>query len=229
MNKGLFITGSDTGVGKTFITAGLTLLFKSRGLDTGVMKPVASGCRMEEGAVVSQDVVTLRDIAGIDDDMELINPYRFIEPLSPNYASKKQGIEVDMRRIRDSFCILSKRHDVVLVEGIGGLMTPISNRYTVADLIRYLNLPAIIVVSKRLGAINHTLLSISKAKDMEIGLKGIILNETEPVSEGIDDSIKDELNEHTDIPVIGDIPYCGDESPDDAWLNGRIDIDRLIG
>src|SRR3990167_2155347 len=149
MNKGIFITGMDTGVGKTVVTAGLVLSLKHKGLDVGIMKPIQSGGR--------GDTEFLIKVSGVNDEIELINPYYLKKPLAPLTASEIEGVKIDITAIKNAFEELSRRHDIVIVEGIGGLLVPLTEDYFVSDLILELDIPVIVVSRVGLGTINHTL------------------------------------------------------------------------
>ncbi|MEK7829395.1 MAG: dethiobiotin synthase, partial [Deltaproteobacteria bacterium] len=158
--KGFFITGTDTGVGKTFVTAGIVSALRGKGANVGVMKPVETGCPEKNGRLEPQDAIFLKKMSGVDDDMDLINPYRFKVSLSPAVASRVEGKTVELNRIKECYDKLASRHSMMFVEGAGGLLAPINEDETVADLIKLLNLPIIIIAASRLGAINHTLLTV---------------------------------------------------------------------
>jgi len=177
--KGLFITGTDTEVGKTVVTAALAHAFKQRGVNVGVMKPVATGCRRGRGGeLISSDVEHLLRASDSSDPLELISPYRFEPPVAPwialRQAQGERGISLD--RIEKAFRELAHRHDFVLVEGIGGLLVPLDEKQTVADLARRLGLPVLIVARAGLGTINHTLLTIEAARSAGLEIFGVVLN-----------------------------------------------------
>jgi adenosylmethionine-8-amino-7-oxononanoate aminotransferase len=204
MNKGVFITGTDTGIGKTVVSAGLTLSLKHKGLDVGVMKPIQSGGR--------EDTEFLIKASGVKDEIELINPCYFQKPLAPLTASEIEGIKIDITTIRTSFDELCKRHDFVIVEGIGGLLVPLNEDYFVSDLILELNIPAIIVSSPGLGTINHTLLTIRHAKEIGIEIAGIIFNKSKRVVRQVHHSLAEKTNPSiierlSGIPILGTLPH----------------------
>src|SRR3990170_290150 len=174
--KGYFITGTDTGVGKTFVTAGIAVVLKEKGVNVGVMKPVETGCAEKERELEPQDALFLKKAAGVSDELDLINPYRFKACLAPSIASKLEGKNIDLNRIKECYDTLASKHSLMLVEGAGGLLTPINEAYTVADLIKLLNLPIIIIAASRLGMLNHTLLTVRHAQSIGIRVAGIILN-----------------------------------------------------
>ena len=207
-SKGFFITGTDTGVGKTFVTAGIVSALREKGANVGVMKPVETGCPEKNGRLEPQDAFFLKKMSGVDDDIDLINPYRFKAPLAPAAASRVEDKTVELNRIKECYDKLASRHSMMFVEGAGGLLAPINENKTIADLIKLLNLPLIIIAASRLGAINHTLLTVRYAKSAGIDVKGIILNYP---SLAIDETLSTnqaEIKRLANIPVLGELPFC---------------------
>lgn len=208
VGKGFFITGTDTGVGKTLVAGGLAALCGKRGLDVGVMKPVATGCSCIEGTLVSEDAVFLKNAAGTADEYDIINPVRFEQPLAPTAAARLNNTTIDLSKIHVAYELLRKRHNFLIVEGVGGLLVPLDDRYFVADLIGDMGLPLIVVCRPAIGTINHTLLTISSARERKLKIAGIIINES---SDGCDETVKrtnrEEIARFTGIPILGDIPF----------------------
>ena len=186
--RGLFITGTDTGVGKTLVTAGLAAWRRARGLDTGVMKPIATGgvrlpasLRSAQagrgGRWISPDALVLSQVSGAVDPLPLVNPVCYREPLAPYAAALRSRQPVEWPRAVQAFEALAARHPFVLVEGIGGLLVPLTRRRTVADFIRALRLPVVVVSRLRLGTLNHTLLTVERARQRGLHIAGVVLNE----------------------------------------------------
>lgn len=174
--KGIFITGTDTGVGKTIVAAALARLLRERGVNVGVMKPVTSGCREENGSLVSEDAELLAwgaGLAGVDAD---VAPYLLRQPIAPAEAASRDGVRIDFRIIGEAFARLASRYDFVIVEGAGGLMVPLFEELLIADLINYLSLPLIVVTHPNLGTVNQTLLTCFAAKQLGITVRGVIIN-----------------------------------------------------
>ena len=167
MSKAVFITATDTGVGKTIISCALGLALKKRGIDCGIMKPFQCS---------GDDTDFLLRTLAIKDEKSLVNPYYAKEPISPYGAFKKERITVNLENVFSAYKELRKRHEFLIVEGAGGLLVPLKENYLVADLIRDLDIPAIIVARAGLGTLNHTLLSERYAFDYGIKVKGIIIN-----------------------------------------------------
>lgn len=175
MSYGLFITGTDTGVGKTIVTAALARALRLRGVHVGVMKPVTAGCQERNGELLSEDAELLAWAAGVECDDD-VAPYRLKEPLAPVEAAKRDGVKIDFSRIADSYQRLAARHQVVLVEGAGGLMVPLNGGLLVADLVTHLKLPLLVVARPDLGTINHTVLTCFAAGQIGLEVKGVIVN-----------------------------------------------------
>jgi len=215
--KGFFITGTDTGVGKTFVTAGISAVLKEKGINVGVMKPVETGCPEGIGGLEPQDTIFLKRMASVNDELDLINPYRFKTPVAPSIASREIGQTIYLNKIKGCYEELASRHTIMLVEGIGGLLVPLNEKETVADLIKLLGLPVVVIVASRLGAINHTLLTVKYAQGYGIEVRGIILNYpnlgTDPTEAARTN--RGEIKRLTDLPVLGEMPFCDeDRSPE---------------
>src|SRR4030042_4169582 len=125
MAKGIFVTGTDTGVGKTLVAGGLPALFRENGIDVGVMKPVESGCPRENGILVPKDALFLKEMSGCQDGLDLINPYALEHPLAPALAADLERVEIRLEVIQEAYSILASRHNLVLVEGAGGVVCPV--------------------------------------------------------------------------------------------------------
>lgn len=171
---GLFITGTDTGVGKTMVTAALACYFRQRGLKVGVMKPCETG--VNDPQQPGDDARLLRWAAGSADADELVAPYRFREPLAPALAAERAGTLIDPTRMVAACAELSQGKDLMLVEGAGGLMVPLRGGFLVADLASQLALPLLVVARPGLGTLNHTLLTVFAARAMELPLAGFMVN-----------------------------------------------------
>jgi len=211
MGEGVFITGTDTGVGKTIVTAGLISLFIDEGLDVGVMKPIETGCLRRNGRLVPRDATLLKEVSGSKDDLSLINPYQFSKPLAPLIASEIDHKEIELEKISSAYRRLKKNHDLIFVEGAGGLLVPLTRRSTNLDLIRKLDLPLIIVVGSRLGAVNHTLLTINWAKENGVKVIGILINHP-PFHSTLSKNLAEKTNPRliryfTEVPILGTIPH----------------------
>ena len=207
MGKGLFITGTDTGVGKTLVSVGLITLFKERGMHVGVMKPVESGCRREDGGLIPEDAILLKNAAESQDDLDIINPYALEAPLAPALAAEMEGVEIRLEVIQRAFEILTSRHDIVIVEGAGGFLVPVFGDYFMADLAKEWDLPLLVVTEPKLGIINHTLLTLAHARGREIPVLGIVMNRTSD-QQGLAESLNaDALKRWAKAHFLGSIPF----------------------
>ncbi|MDD5558475.1 dethiobiotin synthase [Candidatus Methylomirabilis sp.] len=204
---GLFVTGTDTGVGKTLITAGLAYALRVLGIDAGVMKPVETGCPTRTGRLRPPDALTLREAAQSRDALDLVNPYRFHEPLAPMVAAERSGRRIDVGRLEERFTLLTDRHSVVLVEGAGGLLVPITEETSCLDLAARLRLPLLIVIGSRLGALNHARLTIETALHARVPVAGAILNHFHADRSVARTTNLSALRRLLPIPLPGEIPH----------------------
>jgi len=203
--KSLFVTGNDTDVGKTCVTASIVKNLRDMDIDVGVMKPFASGHKKNSNSL-SQDVDILMKYSGSHDPIDLVNPYFFEIPTSPYDASKILARKISTQKVIDAYDRLLSSHDLVIVEGIGGLMTPITQNYFVSNLISELDIDTIIVTGSKLGTVNHTLLTYEHCKQMHLKLKGFVINQTEPNGYELS-NLKQQIMELTNQIVYCTIPY----------------------
>ncbi len=166
------ITGTDTGVGKTSVSCGLAAALAARGLQVGVLKPAETGCPPE----APHDAALLKFFSGCSADLQTICPFVLRDPLAPMVAARRQTIEVSLQIIEDAYQRISTTHDFTLVEGAGGLLVPIATGADYATLALRLNIPIVVVVASRLGAINHALLTIRHALSLGVRVAGYIVN-----------------------------------------------------
>ncbi len=210
MLPGLFVTATDTGAGKTAVTAGLTRLWHRQGLRVGVMKPVASGCEIRSGQLLSEDTRQLLDAAGGEQRPELATPIALREPLSPHLAARREGRTLTAEEVRDRSLQardeLLKTSQAILVEGVGGLLTPLADRYTVADLAADLGWPLLVVIEDRLGALNHALLTLEVAARRGLTIAGAVFNRPRPPDYAAAGNAEG-LRLATDVPIWGPLPY----------------------
>ena len=205
MMKSLFVTGTDTDVGKTCVSASIVKNLRDMDIDVGVMKPFASGHKKNSNSL-PQDVEILMKYSGSQDPIDLVNPYFFEIPTSPYDASKILVQKINLQKVIDAYNKLLSSHDLVIVEGIGGLMTPITQNYFVSNLISELDIDTIVVMGSKLGTVNHTLLTYEHCKQMHLKLKGFVINQTE--SNGYDlANLKQQIMELTSQIVYCAIPY----------------------
>jgi dethiobiotin synthetase len=216
MPKGFFITGTDTGVGKTVITAALIRTAGIIGLRVCGMKPIETGCqksehRSKEGILLPSDGMFLREMAGMQEPLDLVTPVRFENPLSPLSASGIEGRTIDLEKIKKAFTCLAENYDAVIVEGIGGLLVPIKRDYFVLDLARDFGLPLIVVSSPGLGTINHSMLTVRLATQEGLTVAGIIMNYSRTPEGNLAERTNPEAIEQVSpVPLIGIFPHLRD-------------------
>jgi len=208
--KGLFITGTDTGVGKTSVSILLGLFLQQRGIKVGLMKPIATGGHWEGDRLVSPDAIYMKKALSLEDEPELINPLCLEPPLAPLVAARLTRQELNLVAVREAFETLAHRYDYLIVEGIGGLLVPLTRDTLVADLARDLALPLLVVARPSLGTINHTLLTIRCARHEGLTIRGFILNDTSGTEIGLAELTNPQIIEElTQVPFCGYIPFLG--------------------
>ena len=180
MKQAYFITGTDTGIGKTHVACQLMRQYAAQGLKVVGMKPVAAGCDFIDGEWVNEDVQKLTAASNVVAPRELVNPYCFNEPIAPHLAAEKVDVEIQITVIKYAYNALLEIADVVIVEGAGGFLVPLNDKEILADLVLALNIPVIVVAGIKLGCINHTLLTIEAIKTRKIALHGWVANQIEP-------------------------------------------------
>jgi dethiobiotin synthetase len=204
--RGLFITGTDTGVGKTHVSCAIVRDLRSAGHRVGAYKPVCSGVRFDaNGRPVWDDVEELRRALGGEFSDDQISPQRFAAPLAPPIAARQEGRSVDLAELQRGFDDWRSRCDLLIVEAAGGLLCPLSENETMADLAARFQLPLLIVARCGLGTINHTLLTIEVARARGLRVVGVLMNEATPLR---DDDISLNTNA-TEIALRGDVSVLG--------------------
>ncbi|WP_020167827.1 MULTISPECIES: dethiobiotin synthase [Methylotenera] len=180
MKQAFFITGTDTGIGKTYVACKLIRQYIAQGYKVVGMKPVAAGCELINGEWVNDDVLKLEAASNIKVPRELTNPYSFKEPIAPHIAAELAGEVIELAVIKQAFNVLSEMADIVIVEGAGGFLVPLNDTVSMADLAGALNIPIILVVGIRLGCINHALLTAEAIQARNVSLAGWVANPIEP-------------------------------------------------
>jgi len=233
----LLVTGTDTGVGKTFVAAGLARTWKGRGLDVGVLKPAETGHDPVVAGPWPNDGRTLALAAGCTDPVDAVVPYLFSEPLAPLVAARRERRVIEPERLADAFARVQARHDRVLVEGAGGLSVPIAefgendDLFDHADLAKMLGLPLLIVARAHLGTLNHTFLTVRYARSRGVAVVGVVLNgrDRRLADPSVDDNAA-LIEEMCGCPVLGTIDH--QEGPVDVDVMARacqsaLDFERL--
>jgi len=232
--QGFFITGTDTGVGKTVVTACLLSLYRKHQLNVGVMKPIETGVDPECSSSANSDAKFLMEVSQCSDPLSHVCPVRLKTAASPYQAAKIENRSIDIDQIIENFRLLADKYENLLVEGIGGLLVPLQSNYLVCDLIRDLGLPLLVVSHNALGTLNHTLLTLRVAQQEGIAVRGVILNRMEP---GDNDEIErghaEIITELSGVPVLGEIPFLGNISESSftpellARLEASLDLNLL--
>ncbi|MDD2582389.1 MAG: dethiobiotin synthase [Desulfuromonadaceae bacterium] len=230
---GIFVTGTDTGVGKTIVAATLARLLRMNGVRVGVMKPVTSGCREENGKLLSDDALLLCQAAGIPYSEDVV-PYRLRDPLAPAEAAKTEGVRIDFSHIKEVYQRLAASYDYVIVEGAGGLMVPLSGGLLIADLAREIGLPLLVVARPGLGTINHTVLTCFAAQQMGLDVAGVIVNGMPDNPGPAEKSAPHHIGSLCGAPVLGIWPQRNEademEIVDElaAWLDGQAETSIVL-
>ena len=203
MKHAYFIAGTDTGIGKTHAACALLHAYRQHGVCAVGMKPVAAGI---EANGENEDVTLLREASSFAAETALINPYCFREPIAPHIAAADEGVTVDLPPIRDALAALQATSEVVLVEGVGGLLVPLGEDFDAADLAVALALPVILVVGMRLGCLNHALLTLEALQSRGLTLAGWIGNRVDPQMRRFAENLAT-LERRLPAPLLGVLPH----------------------
>jgi dethiobiotin synthetase len=236
--KGVFITGTDTGVGKSVAAACILRALLKKGVKVGAMKPIETGCENIYGRLMPLDGTLLRTMAEMDDSIDLIVPARFEHPLAPMVAAELEKKPLDLAAIMNAYATLSKKYEFLVVEGAGGLLVPIHrlshspiHRFTdspihrsiyfMKDLIKDMGLPVIVVARAALGTINHTLLTVEHAVSAGLNVIGVVINHSSPSKNNdAERTTPGVLREVCPVPIMGVLPHLDSIAPDT--------IDKLV-
>lgn len=214
-SRGVFVTGTDTGVGKTVVAVALLRALAGRGLRAVGMKPVAAGAEIGPGGLVNDDVTALIRASNVHALPELVNPYCFELAIAPHLAAAAAGATVTLERIEQAYGALAGRAERVVVEGAGGLLVPLNDREDFADLVARLGLPVVLVVGMRLGCLNHALLTEAVARQRGLRLAGWVANRIDPDMGAFDGNLR-VLERRIPAPLIGILPFAPDPGADMA-------------
>jgi len=209
IHAGVFITGTDTAVGKTLVSAALAFQMKRLGYTVGVMKPIETG--VSKIRLAQSDGARLQAIVESDEALGAISPFRFELPLAPLAAAQAEGRQIDPAVIYKVYRLLSRRYECLVMEGVGGVHVPLTPKFEVIDLVAQLKLPVVVVGRSQLGGINHALLTVEALRRRKIPIVAMVLNQTEPARSKLD-RLRERttvafLQKKTGVPVVGPLPY----------------------
>lgn len=221
-SRGLFVTGTDTGVGKTLVASALLRAFVLSGLHAVGMKPVATGCRNDVPDRANEDIAALIDASSIRASIDLVNPYCFQPPIAPSIAAQQAGCSISLTRIRECYLSLASLADRVVVEGAGGLLVPLNRDDDFGDLVQFLDLSIVLVVGMRLGCLNHALLTAEVIRSRGLAFGGWVANRIDGAMPFFEDNLEI-LRRKLPAPLIAIVPFA----PDKARACAAMDLDLL--
>lgn len=228
--RGIFVTGTDTGCGKTEISLGLMAALQAQGQRVAGMKPVASGSDWTSAGLRNEDALRLQAQTGFETPYDLVNPYAFAPPIAPHLAAEEAGVSIDLDRITQAFQGLAAAADRVVVEGVGGWRVPLGPGISVADLPLRLDLPVVLVVGLRLGCLNHALLTAESILASGARLLGWVANQVDPEMERVEANVQS-LVHRLPSPLLAQFGYCPPR-PTLAALQGGfggLDLAGMLG
>jgi dethiobiotin synthetase len=205
--RGYFVTGTDTGIGKTRVSAGLLKAMSKAGMKCAGMKPVASGAAMTAEGLRNEDALALQAVASVKKPYAVVNPYCFAPPVAPHLAAREAQIEIGLEPIRAAYSELCLGADAVVVEGVGGWQVPLSETLELPDLARELELPVLLVVGMRLGCLNHALLTARAIRVDGLELAGWVANAMDPDFQRPEANLAT-LAAELQAPLLGALPYA---------------------
>ena len=203
---GIFVTGTDTDVGKTYISEALIKHFCRQGFQTVGMKPIAAGAEIENGRLLNADVKAIVSASNVDAPIDQINPYVFAPAIAPHIAAQQAGIEIEIEPIMSAFKVLQQQADVIVVEGAGGFLVPINETLTMGDLAKALDVGVVLVVGVRLGCISHALLTVQSIEAKGLHLIGWVANRIEPNRPALEENIAT-LKAMIKAPCVADVAW----------------------
>jgi len=221
-HRGLLITGTDTGVGKTYVACGLAGALRRRGFSVAPFKPAETGCAFDEQSqrLVPADAELLRQASATQASLETICPYRFEPPVAPWVAAEQAGVTIDQQHLERCYRELSASHDIVLVETAGGIVVPLGENFHYADLARRLGLPVLVVIGSKLGAINHTLLTLDLLRRSGLAVLACVLNHPHREQDSAIATNEQTLRKLVPLPLYVIPNHVGDTPP---WNDSEFD------
>ncbi len=220
--RGVFVTGTDTGVGKTLVATAMLRAFAAAGLRAAGMKPVATGTRTKFRIHPNDDVEALLEASNVDAPIAVVNPYCFEPAVAPHLAAAAAGMHISLERVRECYEGLRRRADRVVVEGAGGLLVPLGDGMDWGDVVRALDIPVVLVVGVRLGCLNHALLTAEALQKRNLRTIGWVANRIDPHMPLVDENIQT-LRRMLSVPLLGNMPHA----PDPAQASRAFDLALL--
>jgi len=224
--RGLFVTGTDTGIGKTHASCAIIAALRSRGLRVFPFKPIAAGAAQAGERWVNEDTQSLLAAAGLDEtDASRVTPVLLREPMAPHIAAAREGVAIDLRAVHAAFLRGAAGSDFAVAEGVGGFCVPLADRLDTVDLARELALPVVLVVGMRLGCLNHAFLTAAAIRAAGLPFVGWIANELAPRMNGLEENVET-LRQRLAAPMLARLPWVAAATP--AQLASCVDISRLL-
>lgn len=225
--KGLFITGTDTGVGKTLVAGGIANILSENGFRVGVFKPVASGCRRTREGLINSDAEFLAHWSNCDFPLSVINPVGFATPAAPVVCEEHEHRKVDFEQIAVAYRHICQNSDIVIVEGIGGFRVPVSERVSVSDMAKAFGLAVVIVARPGLGTINHTLMTIESVRSAGLEVAGVVISGYKPYEADIAESTAPGvIAEFGQTQILSIVPFDEDSNVEEGLL-GQLTVEAL--
>jgi dethiobiotin synthetase len=226
VSRGVFVTGTDTGAGKTLAACALIHSLRARGVRAVPMKPIAAGASEHAGRLANDDTVALLKAAGLDSAwMERVTPVLLREPMAPHIAAQREGRTLSLEFLRPALERLATAGDLVVVEGVGGFRVPLADRLDTVDLARAVGFPVVLVVGLRLGCLNHALLTAQAIEAAGLTLAGWVANAIDPQMAARDDNVAT-LAARLGAPLLGQLPHA--PNPEAHVLATRLDVTALL-
>lgn len=222
--KSIFVTGTDTSIGKTEVSCAIIAALDARGIDVGVYKPAETGCRESNGELIGEDCIRLTDAAGERQSPSAVASYLFRLPAAPLVAAEAEGVSIDPDALVADCERVIAQHEITIIEGAGGLLVPIAEGFTYADLAARLNTPVVCVVGSRLGCINHALLTFETLKTRGLRTLGYVVNTLSEDGAAFDEARTNRatIARFTDLPALGLLPYLTDDDRSEPSARARL-------
>lgn len=224
LKKLIFVTGTDTGVGKTVITAGLLVSFRKKGYKTIAVKPFQTGAYVCEGSLLSPDVMFYQETGFTEEPLEVLNPVSLEPPASPWVASILSKTPIDLVKVYQAVEEVLPRYDLVITEGAGGICVPILKDFLMADLALEMGCPVLIVARGSLGTINHTILTVRYAQARGIPILGVVINGLKPGADPVEELNPRVIKELSGVPLLGVVPYSPTVNVDTGETGNLVEL-----